>query len=109
MILSLNPGFSADHEFLKDFLMSRRLSPDFFESQIGTQASVMNAWILWQHQENREPWRKEDLFSALPCVTPSAVEPHLRRLTKDARRGRYLIESSGDNRINAELLPEWLY
>jgi hypothetical protein len=89
--------------------MAKRLPPDFFDSQFGTQAALMNAWILWRHQEDLEPWTKEDLISALPCVTPSAVEPHLRRLARDARRGGYLSEDGSGYRLAPDILPDQLH
>ena len=67
---------------------------DFFESAIGSQAAVMNAWILWRFKE-KKPWTIEDLKTALPCVTETAVEPHLWRLRNDEERGGYVIEVGG--------------
>ncbi|MBL8812377.1 MAG: hypothetical protein JNM43_19590 [Planctomycetaceae bacterium] len=69
---------------------------DHFESAIGSQAAVMNAWILWRFKE-KKPWTIEDLKAALPCVTDTAVEPHIRRLRKDSERGGYVMEVTGQS------------
>lgn len=71
---------------------------DFFESAIGSQAAVMNAWILWRFKE-KKPWTIEDLKTALPCVTDTAVEPHIRRLHKDEERGGYVMEVVGQRGV----------
>lgn len=69
---------------------------DLFESAIGSQAAVMNAWILWRFKA-KKPWTIEDLKAALPCVTETAVEPHLWRLRNDKKRGGYVIEVTGES------------
>ena len=90
--------------------MAPRMKPDFFETRFGHQAALMNAWILWRYRIKQEPWSMADLADALPCVTTSAVDPHIRRLLKSGRRGEYLFQSDdGKFHVNPDRLPEWLY
>ena len=77
---------------------------DFFKSQIGTQAAVMNAWMLWKRES---AWSADDVQVALPQIPMDAIVGHLTRLAGDHEsRGGFLIrDKPGLFRVNPDKSP----
>lgn len=68
--------------------MSRR--EDFFGSELGSQAAVMNARMLWHKDET---WSAKDLQNAIPEIPLSAIRGHFARLSGDhPTRGGFIIQ-----------------
>ncbi len=76
---------------------------DFFKSALGSQAAVMNAWILWKKDLE---FTSDDIVAAIPEIKLSAVKGHLDRLAGDhPTRGGFLVRvAPGVYRINTEKL-----
>ncbi len=77
---------------------------DFFKSAIGSQAAVMNAWMLL-HRDST--WTVNDIQAAIPEIDVQAIEGHLVRLAgRHATRGGFLLRTApGVFRVNPEKSP----
>lgn len=62
---------------------------DFFKTQLGDQAAVMNAWMLWRRDRD---FTAKDMAAELPTIPLSAIQGHLQRLVGEhPERGGFLI------------------
>ncbi len=77
---------------------------DFFKSALGSQAAVMNAWMLWKRGKQ---FTAKDMSAELPTIPLAAINGHLQRLAgDDPSRGGFLARvAAGTYEVNSEKSP----